>query len=128
MRMDSICPHCRRYIVRYGDGQGKFRYFVRKVYKDLWRQSIGVYPLGRFYKMKCPVCHRHLAVFEDITDEELRQRGPFVCYLCTLSDKPFDIERCNQVKSCHLCGVLKEMREAGNTLWYKKPQNLQTTT
>lgn len=128
MKVDNLCPHCRRYIIRYGDGKEKFRYYAKKVYKDLWKKNIGSYPLGRFYKFKCPVCHRHLAIFEDIKDPELEKRGPFACYLCTLSDKPFDKSRCSEVKSCHLCGVLKEMREAGISLWYKKPLHLQTTT
>ena len=127
MKISNICPHCGRYIYKYGDGKGKFRYSTRKFYKDLWRQQTGDYRLGKFYKSRCPVCNRHLAVFEDVKGEPFESRGPVVLYLCTLSDSPFDAERCASVKSCHLCGILKEQREAGFALWYKK-QNLLTKT
>ena len=128
MKLDNLCPHCGRYIVKYGDGANKFRYSTRKVYKDLWRKIYGSYPLGRFYKSKCPVCKRHLAVFEDLRRKELVDIGPIVLYLCTLSDRPFDQTQCNNSSSCYKCGFLKTQREAGLTLWYKRKRDDSSQT
>lgn len=118
MRLSNICPNCERYIFKYGDGEGKFRYPVKKVYRSIWEKTYGNYPLGRFYKSRCPVCKRNLVVFEDLHDEELKEHGPIVLYLCTLGDRPFDVN-CAQHISCNTCGILKKQREAEETLWYK---------
>lgn len=128
MKISNVCPNCKRYIFKYGDGDGKFRYIPRAIYKELWNRSYGSYPLGKFYKTKCPVCHRHVAVFEDIEDNYVRQAGPVVVYLCTLGEKPFDPERCANTKSCYGCGILQSQRKAGMTLWYKKKTDEDSPT
>jgi hypothetical protein len=127
MKLSNICPNCGRYIFKYGDeldtvGKPKFLYPVKRVYSTLWKKIYGKYPLGKFFKARCPVCGKRLAIFCDLT-EELKSYGPVALYLCTLSDRPFDAEKCANSENCKQCGVIKQLREGESSLWYKKTQN-----
>jgi len=122
MILSNLCPHCKRYLFYYGDGENKARYGVKAVYKELWKRIHGRYYLKDFYKASCPVCGKRLAIFEDITEMTFRIKGPIVVYQCTLTDKPYDEEKCCSMKGCNKCGVLKQQKEEKQELWYVKHQ------
>ena len=63
MNLDNVCKHCRARI--FSDKLPEKRhYHAPSVVRRAWKQKVGVFPLGPFYKVHCEVCHKHMAVFD----------------------------------------------------------------
>ena len=96
MNLDNLCKHCGNRI--FNDIKPEHRHYnAPSIVRVAWKDKIGSFPLGPFYKAKCEVCKKKMAIFD-------RPRGELkgqiiVLYECTFSDKPAD-DDCDSYKSC----------------------------
>ena len=118
MKLANYCPYCnkRRYLVQ--EGVGRYRYSPKKIYKDMWRDIFKTYPLGTFFKMRCELCKRNLAVFAEHKLKGMEGR-PIVLFLCSMADIPYDLDEFNKQPSCYKCPIPKKQREEKKVLWSK---------
>ena len=116
MRLANFCPYClkRRYL--FTEGEGKYRYKPKKLIKDMWKDIFGVYPLGKFWKARCELCHRNLAVFREHQLSGMRGK-PIVLFLCSLTDLPVNKEECDKHKSCYYCPIPKIQQQNNKRMW-----------
>jgi hypothetical protein len=105
--IDNLCPHCGRRQYLKGDCiKSKRTYIPPQWFRDMFKHSLGLFPLGYYRLAKCEVCKRTLAVFDDnhgrFRDEVV------VLYACTLLSRPLPADgevTCESHDSCYGCSL-----------------------
>jgi hypothetical protein len=116
MRLASYCPYCGKRRFLYSEGEDKHTYYASRKYSQMWKDVFGAYPLGKFVKMRCELCHRNLAVFREHKFKGMQGR-PIVLFLCSLTDVPYDKEECDKHNSCYTCPVPKIQKAEKKRMW-----------
>lgn len=118
MKLENTCPHCNSRIWFANDPLltgVRRRYSVPFVFRGVFKEIMGYYPLGKFIRGECEICNRKVAIFidgkKDFHDKIV------VLYRCTLTDEPVDVNYCNNAISCRACEVRKKMEkeQGGNS-------------
>lgn len=114
MNLDSNCKHCHVRIFNQVRPD-KRHYSAPKPVREAWKDCFGGWILGKFYKARCEVCHRNMAVFDNPKGE--LAGNVVVLYLCTFTDEPAT-EKCDEYKSCMGCPMPRKQKEANVRKYY----------
>jgi len=108
--LSEVCPHCERRIFIKGDSKkSKRTYIPPKWFRDMFKKRLGSFPLGYYRLVKCEICEKTLAMFDDNTGT-LRDQV-VVLYNCTLLSSPLQEQngiKCQDMKSCYGCPLKKK--------------------
>lgn len=125
MQLDSLCKHCQSRIFRPEVSRKHF-FAVPKPIKARWLKAYGYWPLGQYYKKRCEVCGKMMAIFPK--PKRVPTRAPknskdftgqaIVLYLCSFSDRPVltncaDFMSCDQKGREPKCQVLRKQKAEG---------------
>ena len=114
MNLDNICKYCGARI--FADKLPEKRhYHAPAIVRRAWKEKVGVFPLGPFYKVHCEVCHKHMAVFDKARGQ--LEGSNVVLFVCTFADTPAS-ERCSEYGNCYNCPIPKEQKKSGIRKYY----------
>jgi DNA-directed RNA polymerase subunit RPC12/RpoP len=83
LTLDNICPNCRRRIFFKGDqNHSKRRYSAPRWFRQMFKLTAGTYPLGVYRVVKCEVCNKKMAVFDN--NRGILANQVVVLYSCSL--------------------------------------------
>lgn len=114
LTLENTCPNCRRRVFFRGDqNRSKRRYSSPRWFRQMFKLTAGTYPLGVYRIVKCEVCNKKMAVFDN--NRGVLAGEVVVLYACSLLGIPLEpvqddttrMVECSDQGSCYACPLKK---------------------
>lgn len=120
LTLENTCPNCQRRIFLRGDqNRSKRRYSSPRWFRQMFKLTAGTYPLGVYRIVKCEVCNKKMAVFDN--NRGVLAGEVIVLYACSLLGVPLEpveedakddptmahMVSCADQDSCYACPLKK---------------------
>jgi hypothetical protein len=119
LTLSEECPSCHRRVFKKGDqNRSKRRYSAPRWFRQMFKMSAGTYPLGVYRIVKCEVCNKKMAIFDNNRGILSNQVVTlFACSLLGIPLEPMKVKledsreahmmSCADLDSCYACPLKK---------------------